>query len=59
MTKILCTLYEDLFMTKPSSVILRIKNVSDKTFTENLNTHFMSKYNFSPRKLGRLGDGSK
>jgi len=49
MTKITRTLYEDLFMKKSSSVILRIKNVSDKTCTENPNTHFMSKYSFPPK----------
>jgi len=56
MTKITYTLCKDLFMTKSSSVIFRITNVSDKTYTESLNTHFMSKYFFF-RKLCRLWDG--
>ena len=49
MKKITRTLYENLFVTKSNSVILRIRNFSDKTCTENLNTYFMSKYFFFPK----------
>jgi hypothetical protein len=38
--------YEDLFMTISSSAVLRMRNVSDKTCSENLNTHFMSNFFF-------------
>jgi hypothetical protein len=58
MTKIKGALYEDLFMTISSSGLLRMRTVSDKTCTEDLNTHFMSKY-FFPQKSCRLWDGVK
>ena len=43
MTKIRVTLPKDLsmFMIVSRSILLRIRNVSDKIFRDNLNTHFM------------------
>jgi hypothetical protein len=43
------TLHEDLgtFMIVSHSVLLRMRNVSDKSFRENQNTHFMNNNLFS------------
>ena len=39
----MCTLHEDpyTFMIISRSVLLKMRNVSDKSCTENRNTHFM------------------
>jgi len=56
LTKITNTLHEDVctFMIISSSLLLRMRNVSDKSCRENRNTHFMSKK--LSGKLRRLWD---
>jgi hypothetical protein len=51
------TLYEDLctLMILSCSVLIRMRNISDKSCTENQNTHFVFN-TFSFRKLFRLWD---
>jgi hypothetical protein len=59
-TKITGTLHEDVFkfMIISRWIILRMRNVLDKSCRENQNTHFMFS-NFSPRKLCRLWECPK
>jgi len=57
-TRITGTLHEDLstFMIISRSVILRMRNVSDKSCRENQNTHFVFSNFFFFRKSCRLWD---
>jgi hypothetical protein len=54
LTRITGTVHEDLytFMIISLSILLRMRNVSDKSFRENQNTHFM--FNNFSRKSCRL-----
>ena len=58
MTKVTCTLHEEqyTFLIISSSVLLRIKNVSDKKCRENQNTYLSSVTFFFFRKSFRLRD---
>jgi hypothetical protein len=38
------------FITTPRLIVFRIKNVSDKSFTENQNTHFQFNNSFSENR---------